>query len=240
MNYDVDQALDSEEWDSDFHTTSLHETMEHLASNVKNIKDFLQRMGKYIQGKSIDNNSNNIKNLRHVEKAAWEFLSLFYDSHWDGLYVDDNNTTFRNKVKSKFTPQVPKLVNNNKGKEVVKPTFISSIPPPIPAKSQKEVIELSKYFKKNTNFQQKKSYVNATSPSKQTNPAALKNITREMLKIKKMFPNLPNKKIEEMQKVINGSNEKVKLKINMTTKSLSRKQVIIPMNNDIMKEFIKS
>jgi len=82
--------------------------------------------------------------------------------------------------------------------------------------------------------------VNATSPSKQTNPAALKNITREMLKIKKMFPNLPNKKIEEMQKVINGSNEKVKLKINMTTKSLSRKQVIIPMNNDIMKEFIKS
>jgi len=70
LNYDVDQALDSEEWDSDFHTTSLHGTMEHLASNVKNIKEFLQRMGKYIQGKSIDNNSNNIKNLRHVEKAA--------------------------------------------------------------------------------------------------------------------------------------------------------------------------
>jgi len=41
---------------------------------------------------------------------------------------------FRNKVKSKFTPQVSKLVNNNKDKEVVKPTFISSIPPPIPAK----------------------------------------------------------------------------------------------------------
>ena len=112
-------------------------------------------------------------------------------------------------------------MNNNKGKKVVKPTFISSIPPPIPAKLQKEVIELSKYFKTNTNFQQKKSYMNATSPSKQTNPAALKNITRETLKIKKMFPNLPNKKIEEMQKVINGLNEKVKLKINITTKSLS-------------------
>ena len=78
--------------------------MEHLASNVKNIKDSLQRMGKYIQGKSIDNNPNNIKNLGHIEKAAWEFLSLFYDSHWDSLYVDDNNTIFRNKVKFKFTP----------------------------------------------------------------------------------------------------------------------------------------
>jgi len=43
-----------------------------------------------------------------------------------------------------------------------------------------------------------------------------------------------------MQKVINSLNEKVKPKINMTTKSPSRKQVIIPINNDIAKEFIKS
>ena len=65
------------------------------------------------------------------------------------------------------------------------------------------------------------------------------NIAREMLKIKKMFPNLSNKKTKEMQKVINSSNEKVKPKINMTTKGPSRKQVIIPMNNNIVKEFIK-
>jgi len=65
--------------------------------------------------------------------------------------------------------------------------------------------------------------VNATSPPKQTNPSALKNITRERLKIKETFPNLPNKKIEEIQKVINSSNEKIKLKINMTIRGLSRK-----------------
>ena len=65
------------------------------------------------------------------------------------------------------------------------------------------------------------------------------NIAREMLKIKKIFPNLSNKKTKEMQKIINGSNEKVKPKINMTTKGPSRKQVIIPMNNNIVKEFIK-
>ena len=120
MSYDVDQALDPEEWDR----------------------------VKYIQGKSIDNNPNNIKDLKDIGKAAWEFLSSFYNLYWDGLYVNDNNTMFRNKVKSKFTPQVPKLVNNNKGKEVVKPTFISSISSPILAKLQKEIIELSKYFKK--------------------------------------------------------------------------------------------
>jgi len=61
-----------------------------------------------------------------------------------------------------------------------------------------------------------------------------------MLKIKETFSNLSNKKIEEMQKVINGLNEKVKPKINITTKSPSRKQVIIFMNNNIAKEFIKS
>jgi len=136
--------------------------------------------------------------------------------------------------------QVPKSTNNNKGKEIVKLTFISSIPPPISAKSQKEVNELSKYFKKNTNSQQKKSYANATSSLKQPSPVAPKNIAREMLKIKETFSNLSDKKIEEIQKVINGSKDKVKLKINMTTKGPSKKQVIVPMNNDIAKEFIKN
>lgn len=134
--------------------------------------------------------------------------------------MDNSNTTFRSKVSSKFTPQVPKTSNNNKGKKVVKPTFISPISSPIPAKLQKELL---KYFKRNTNTQQKKLYAYATSLSKQSNSSASKNITRETLKIKEIFPNLPNKKIKEMQKVINSSKDKSKPKINMTTKDPSRK-----------------
>jgi len=98
---------------------------------------------------------------------------------------------------------------------------------------------LLKYFKKNTNTQQKKLYAHATSLSKQSNFSASKNIARETLKIKKTFSNLSNKKIEEMQKVINGSKDKSKPKINMTTKGPSRKQVIVPMNTDLAKKFIK-
>jgi len=105
-------------------------------------------MGKYIRGKSINNDPNNIKDLKSVGKAIWKFLSSIYNSYWDGLYVDNTNTIFGNKVSSKFTPRVPKNSNsNNKEKETVKPIFIS----PIPAKTQKEAHELSKYFKKNTN-----------------------------------------------------------------------------------------
>ena len=201
LNYDINQALDPEEWDGDFYATLLHGTMEYLASDIKNIKDSLQRMGKYIRSKSIDCNTNNIKNLEDVGKAVWEFLSSIYNSHWDGLYVDDTNTIFRNKISSKFTSWVPKNSNiNNKDKKVVKPIFIFSILPPILTKSQKEVNELLKYFKKNTNSQQKKSYANTTSLTKPSSLPIPKNIVKEILKIKETFPNPPDKKIEKFKK----------------------------------------
>ena len=60
-----------------------------------------------------------------------------------------------------------------------------------------------------------------------------------MLKIKEMFSNLPNKKIEEMQKVINSLKDKSKPKINITTKGPSRKHIIVLMNTDLTKKFIK-
>ena len=63
--------------------------------------------------------------------------------------MDNSKTSFRNKVKSKFNPQVPWVPVNNKDKETVKPTYISSLSLPILAKIPKEVNEISKYFKKN-------------------------------------------------------------------------------------------
>jgi len=45
--------------------------MEHLASDIKNIKESLGRMQKYILGKAIKNNkANSIKDLKGVGKAA--------------------------------------------------------------------------------------------------------------------------------------------------------------------------
>ena len=62
----------------------------------------------------------------------------------------------------------------------------------------------------------------------------------DTLKIKKMFPNLPNKKINIVQKVINSDKGKPKPKINMTTKGPSHKQVIVPINNKLAKRFTKN
>jgi len=135
--------------------------MEHLASDVTNIKESLYKMGRYIKGKSINsNNANDVKDLEGIGKAVWEFLPAVYDSHWDSLYADDSKISFRNKVKFKFNLQIPKVPVNSKGKETIKPTYVSPLPPPIMAKTPKEVNEISKFFKKNKN-PQKKSYTQA-------------------------------------------------------------------------------
>ena len=61
----------------------------------------------------------------------------------------------------------------------------------------------------------------------------------DTLKIKEMFPNLSNKKIDIVQKVINSDNSKPNPKINMTMKGPSHKQVIVPINNKLAKRFLK-
>ena len=56
----------------------------------------------------------------------------------------------------------------------------------------------------------------------------LSNI-KEILKIKENFPSLSTKKIKEIHKTINEP-RKDKLKVNMTTKEPSRRQVLVPMS----------
>jgi len=59
----------------------------------------------------------------------------------------------------------------------------------------------------------------------------------EILKIKENFPNLLAKKIENIHKMINDSG-KIKPRINMTTKGLSQKQIIVPMGSENKSKFM--
>ena len=69
--------------------------------------------------------------------------------------------------------------------------YVSSLPPSILVKTAKEINEISKYFKKNSQNTTKKSYVQISA-----NPTKSSNIAREILKIKEAFPRLQAKKIE--------------------------------------------
>ena len=219
LNYDVNQALDQDLWDGKFRAISLHSSIEHLSSDIKNIKELLSRMEKYIFGKSIDGSkANDIKDFKGLGKAAWGFIIALYTSQWDNLIVDGTNRSFRNNVKSKFSPQVVKETTKPKNANILYSSYISSLPPSILVKSAKKINKILKYFKKQqpTNYKQK-SYAQVSA--KQSNPT---NIAREMLKIKKTFSNLQNKKIEIIQKIISGQ-DKSKPKISMTTKGPSCK-----------------
>jgi len=83
-----------------------------------------------------------------------------------------------------------------KGKDIDKLAAVSVLPPSILAKSPKEVVKISKDFKKNPDKKGKKFYAQASS----TNT----NTVRKTLKIRKVFLNLQNKKIENIQKIISG------------------------------------
>ena len=88
--------------------------MEHLGSDIKNIKELLSRMEKYVLSKSIDGNkANDIEDFESLGKTAWGFISVLYLSQWDSLIADSTNWSFRNNVKSKFSPHVAKCCGNH-------------------------------------------------------------------------------------------------------------------------------
>jgi len=164
-------------------------------------------------------------------EAVWNLISSVYQSNWDSLIADKNSYTLRQKISVKFTPKVkpiPKGDHADKSKSV--PACIERIPPPIPAKSQKEVNQISKYFQNikwaPTGKPAPKSYAQASTTASNT---------EQIIKIKNTFPFLGAKKI---QNIVKGS-PKPKPRIQMTTKGPSRKQVIIPMNGDNIAKFMK-
>ena len=51
--YDSNALTEPDLWDGSFHPISLHGSIEHLASDAKNIKDSLNFMAKYISNKQV-------------------------------------------------------------------------------------------------------------------------------------------------------------------------------------------
>ena len=105
---------------------------------------------------------------------------------------------------------------------------------PISAKFQKEVNMISKFFKN-------KKMENPTSPwAKSYAQASKQNIIMlDIIKIKETFPSIGAKEVDRINNIVKDSS-KPNPHIQMITKSLSRKQVIIPMSNDNNVKFMKN
>ena len=203
-------------------TISLHSSIEHFASDSKNIKVTLNFLAKYIQNKQINGSKgNDLNDFNSIEDTIWNFISAVYVARWDTLYTDQKTNTLGSKISLKFTLRTIPTNDNNK-KEIVKSvpvTINKALPlPPLLAKSKKEINVISKYFqsKKSTvdnnvqgsNVNSGKSYAQASK--------TLVN-TSEVLKIKEIFPFLNAQKIDQVNNIVNGQN-KPKPRIKMTTK----------------------
>jgi len=151
LPYNPDVLADPEIWGGNFHLVSLHSSIEYLASDVKNIKDSLKYITKYITNKKIDSSkANDLENFKGIGEAVWNFISSVYEANWDALYMDDNFTLLRRKITFKFTPRMQSTPQKaNKENKGLSPASIERLPPPILAKSPKEVNKISKFFKSN-------------------------------------------------------------------------------------------
>ena len=243
LPYDPNVSMEPDLWSGNFHPISFHRSIEQIASDTKNIKDSLNFMARYILNKKVNpKTANDFKELDGIGDAVWNFISLVYQSSWDSLYTDNKSKTLREKISAKFTPRIASSPNTKSNKTAPKPVPASIVkfPPqlPLPAKTAKEVNTISKYFQNKNPLNNKskdgpklnKSYAQASKPAVSI---------AKVLKIKKMFPALSAEKINQVNNIVNGSS-KPKPRIQMTTKGLSRKQVIILMSKENVDSFIKN
>ena len=171
--------------------------------------------------------------LKSIDEIAWRFISALYDLDWDALIADKDNKFFRQLVLAQFTSKIYKIKKPLKdNKSINKPASFVKLLPLVLVKIQKEVNKISKYLKKNNKILEKKDtgklYVQV-----------FVLLTSEILKIKKTFSKLQVGKINNIYKIINNSG-KLKPKLNITMKSPSRKQIIIPMSTKNRNKFIES
>jgi len=244
LPYDLQAPTEPDLWNGSFHPISLHSSIKHFASDSKSIKVSLDFLAKYIRNKQVNSNRiNDLADFDGMGDAIWNFISLVYNAKWDTLYTDNKANTLRAKVSSKFTLRTIPQHNGNK-KDIAKsvPVTINKVPPPPPllAKTRKEINIISKYFHpkklsventaKDNNASPGKSYAQVSKP-----PAS----TSDMLKIKETFPSLNTQKIDQVNSIVNGQN-KPRPRIRMSTKGLSRKQVVIPMSGENISSFMKN
>jgi len=137
-------------WDSEVCPISVFGTMEFLEIDMKNIFMLLLHMTNYIKNKKVEKEKiNNMTELKEFSKTAWSFISSIYESEWNSLYTNKENRMFRQKFVSKFTPKISNSnLYSNSSKSKNKSAEIAKIPPPIPERPPKEVLEKSKFLKK--------------------------------------------------------------------------------------------
>ena len=79
LSYDLQAPTKPELWSGSFHFILLHGSIEHFASDAKNIKITLDFMVKYITNKQVSSSKvNDLNDFDGMGDAIWNFISSVY------------------------------------------------------------------------------------------------------------------------------------------------------------------
>ena len=81
ISYNPNAPTEPDLWSGNFHSISLHSSIEHIASDTKSIKDSLNFMARYISNKKVNpKTANNLKDFDGTGNTVWNFISSVYQS----------------------------------------------------------------------------------------------------------------------------------------------------------------
>jgi len=81
LPYNPNAPMEPDLWSGNFYPISLHRSISQIASDMKNIKDSLNYMTKYISNKKVNpKTANEFKDFDGIGDAVWNFISLIYQS----------------------------------------------------------------------------------------------------------------------------------------------------------------
>ena len=225
-------------WDGHINLISMFRQNNTQEIDVNNIKISFIHISDFISNRELKNNmEKDIPFLSSFDQIAFDFVFFIFKGGWNQLKTDRDNKMFHELIKNTFST---KMLMISKGKKANKfpPTksveFTKLLLSQLPLRPSKKVLENLKFHRKNASGNEKKAMEITKLSYAQVSSKSVNNI----LKIKENFPKLSNKKIEELNRSIFNKSEKLKLKINMTTKGPSHKQVIVLIDSDNTKSFM--
>ena len=239
LSYGEGQPAISGNWNGSHHALSIFGSEDTLAKDSKMIYDSLTRMRSFIK-----HHLNPMeREVIPVVKKLWRLIDTIYTAKWDTVsFSKDKNLTIRKCVGDQIMPY---YMQNQPSTESSNTTMTNTpsplpsaeaAPPPTvnipraPPPSNKNVESTTKKDPKPSNL--KKSYVQASK----SNLLHIEDIVR----VKEAFPALSADEVGKVLKIKNSGGDNRKPKINMTTRGLSRKEVIIPMAKHIAELIVNS
>ena len=129
--YNPQAPTEPDFWSGNFHLILLHSSIKQIASDVKNIKDSLNFMARYISNKKVNpSKANELENFNGISNSIQNFISSVYQANWDSFHTNNQAMTLRVKISSKFTPRIT-LNPSKSNKEIAKHILVTieKIPP---------------------------------------------------------------------------------------------------------------